>query len=57
MKDGVCPYCGGDLILVNPGINDEKECDTCEYHISASGEEYAPTMKIQLRASVFDTVG
>ena len=42
MKDGICPYCGGDLILLNPGINDEKVCDTCDYQILASGEEIIP---------------
>ena len=37
--DGTCPYCGGRLELVSPGINDERVCDTCDYMITASGEE------------------
>ena len=40
--DGICPYCGGSMLLVNPGINDEMICDTCDYRITAGGEEIIP---------------
>ena len=40
--DGICPYCGGRMVLLNPGVNGEEVCDTCDYMITASGVEIIP---------------